>query len=150
MTHDNLYKQVARQLSDYLLTKGKRLSVERQKVLQYFCGDRHQWTAVQLVERAVEDNISRATVYNVLRLLEQAQVVRFVRQSENSKTVVYELNVAQHNSLQMVCTRCQRIVELKDAAIADLVSQKKYANFRMNSFVLTVYGECKVCRKKKS
>ncbi len=149
MTHDNLYIEANRRLNRYLTDKGKRRSMERNTILRLFCGEKKRWSANELVEVAAEQQISRATVYNALQTLVEAQVVRPIYGAYNTRQTIYELNHTQHNQLQIVCTKCHRITEVKDNVLAEMVSKKKYTNFRFSHFVMNIYGECKVCRKKR-
>ena len=151
MTHqENTYKQFSRQLGQYLAKKGMRVSVERQTLLQFFCSEKRCWTMAELIEEAEKVHICRATVYNALKVLTDAEIVGIRRPGGIHQTPVYELNETGQNHIRMICTKCKRQVELKDTWIARLVSDKKYRNFIMSRFDLTVYGECKICRKKKS
>ena len=150
MTHqDAAYRNASRRLGQYLDEKGMRVSVERQTVLQFFCSDKRRWTTAELVEEAGKKHICRATVYNALRVLTESETIRITKPAGIHRHLVYELNEAGQNRIQMVCTRCNRQVDLKDTGITRLVSEKKYNNFVMRRFELVVYGECKVCRRKR-
>lgn len=151
MTHqETAYRHASRRLGQYIAQNGMRTSVERQKVMQFFCSGKKQWTVAELVEEAEKTHICRATVYNALKVLLDAEIVRVKQPAGTGRTQVYELCEAGQNSIRMVCTRCGRQTEMKDTGIARMVSGKKYSNFVMKRFELTVYGECKVCRKKKT
>ncbi len=147
--HDNTYIQAQRQLSRYLSLTGKRQSMERNRVLNLFCNELRPWTAAELVKALETESISRATIYNALHTLSDAEVIRLLPEQTATNEKQYEL-ARQHNELRFVCTRCHRSGELKDKAVTDLISHKKISNFRFVGYMLTIYGECKVCRKTKT
>ncbi|MBR1516055.1 MAG: transcriptional repressor [Paludibacteraceae bacterium] len=149
MTHsENTYQQSSRRLGQYLSRKGMRASVERQAVLRLFCSGKRSWTMAELIAEAEEEHICRATVYNAVRVLTEAEIVEIRKPAGIHQTPEYALNETGQNHIRMICTRCKRETELKDTGITRMVSEKKYRNFVMSRFELTVYGECKVCRKK--
>lgn len=151
MTHqDNSYNQASRQLGQYLSEKGMRASMERQIILQLFCSGKKRWTVAELTEEAEKEHICRATVYNAIRVLSDAKIIRVCTHAGINRTTEYELNETGQNRIRMICTKCNRQNELKDTSIARMVGEKKYSNFVMNRFELVVYGECKVCRKKRT
>ena len=149
MTHtENTYSQSLRRLGQYLARKGMRASVERQTLLRFFCSGKRSWTMAELIEEGGKEHICRATVYNAVRVLTEAEIVGIRKPGGIHQTPVYELNETGQNHIRMICTRCKRETELKDTGITRMVNEKKYRNFVMRRFELTVYGECKVCRKK--
>lgn len=147
--HDNTYIQAQHQLSRYLKQTGKRQSMERNQVLSRFCDELRPWTAAELVQSLEKEQISRATVYNALHTLLDAEVIRLLPEQTTAHEKHYEL-ARQRNEMRFVCTRCHRTAELKDKAVTDLISHKKISNFRFTGYLLTIYGECKVCRKTKT
>ncbi len=151
MTHqESGYKQASRRLGQYIAAHGMRVSMERQILLRMFCTGRRKWTVAELVSQAEKEHICRATVYNALRVLTEAEIIRVCSPAGASRKTEYELNETGQNRIRMICTKCGRQTELKDTGIARLVGEKKYSNFVMSRFELTVYGECKVCRKMKA
>ena len=102
----------------------------------------------ELIAEAEEEQICRATVYNAVRVLTEAEIVEIRKPSGIHQTPEYALNETGQNHIRIICTRCKRETELKDTGITRMVSEKKYRNFVMSRFELTFYGECKVCRKK--
>lgn len=151
MTHqETIYKPASRRLGQYISAHGMRVSMERQTLLRMFCSGRKKWTVAELIDEAEKEHICRATVYNALRVLTDAEVIRISSPAGAGSKTEYELNETGQNRIRMVCTKCGRQTELKDTGIARMVGEKRYSNFVMNRFDLTVYGECKVCRKKKA
>ncbi|MCR4663940.1 MAG: transcriptional repressor [Paludibacteraceae bacterium] len=151
MTHqENTYIQASRQLNRYLAEKGMRTSMERMAVLQLFCSDKKYWTSRELIDEAEKKHICRATVYNALNLLIEAQLIRTRQSAGINQTPIYELTENQHNHIQIICNKCHRQMVLKDTGIARMISDKKYNNFLPKHFELTIYGECKVCRRKQT
>lgn len=151
MTHQEIgYKLASHRLGQYITLHGMRVSMERQTLLRMFCSGRKKWAVAELVSEAEKEHICRATVYNALRVLTDAEIIRICSPAGTSRKTEYELCETGLNRIRMVCTKCGRQTELKDTGIARMVGEKKYRNFVMSRFDLTVYGECKVCRKKKA
>jgi Fe2+ or Zn2+ uptake regulation protein len=135
-------------LEEYASANGMRMSVERKFILRHICQQKHPVTSAELERAAKEANISRATVYNTLRLLVSARIVQQVPQLEGVRRVEYRLAGARQNRMEMRCTRCGRLVKIKDTAISDLIAAKRYSNFNFSHYTLCVYGECKLCRRR--
>ena len=57
----------------------------------------------------------------------------------------YEITKEEVNRMQIVCTKCGRVTEFHEKAIARLMKEKKFVNFNIRHFRLTVFGECKTC-----
>lgn len=127
-----------------------RVSSVRNTVLEMVCQLPQPFTAQQLVSACEPERISVATVYNVLDLLVDAQVLHATSRQRGKTNIEYELIVGSRNRMQVICLKCGRVTDVRDKAISRLVEDRKYANFNPQHFSLFVYGECKTCRVKKT
>ena len=78
-----------------------------------------------------------------------AQIFRATERQRGKAATEYELITGSSNRLQIVCKKCGRVTDITDKAITTLVQDRKYSNFNMQHFSLFIYGECRICRKKK-
>ena len=92
--------------------------------------------------------ISRATVYNTLSLLEDAQLVRRLTKEYGVRAAQYELVRATDSVVQIICQRCGRVGIVKDPTIKRMLADKRWSNFEPDHFSLYVVGQCKVCRRR--
>jgi Fur family peroxide stress response transcriptional regulator len=136
-------------LQDYADGHKLRVSSERRLLLRYIYEQHKPVQPAEIEEIAAAEHISRATVYNTLKLFVRANILRHVYAEGNGRQVRYELVDVRHNRMEMRCLRCGRVVKLQDAAISDLIAAKRYSNLNYSHYTLCVYGECKLCRKAK-
>lgn len=149
MKTEDIYTHCLEKLHLYLDEHNLHHTPERETILKQIVEHHCVFCPKELQEWLTEAHISRATVYNTLELLCSARILHALKQQINTKQVQYELTLARTNHIQMICPRCGRVSEVKDTAIRNLVLTKKYSNFVPQHFSLYVYGECKVCRKRK-
>ena len=116
-------------------------------VLEQVCLLPQPFTAEQLADACKAERISVGTVYNALNLFLLAQILYATNRQRGRAATEYELTVGSPTRMHIVCTRCGRVTEIHDKAIARLVQERKYSNFNMQHFSLYVYGECKICRR---
>ena len=118
-------------------------------VLEQACLLKQPFTARQLEEVCKEERISTGTVYNSLDLFVLAQILYASKRQRGKAATENEL-ITNRSSfrMQMICTKCGRVQDIQDKAIARLLQERKYSNFNMQNASLFIYGECKVCRKK--
>ena len=85
------------------------------------------------------ESIGLATVYRVLTQLEMAGLVQKNQFKENQST--YEIKKQHHDHL--ICTTCGKIIEFINDDLEKLQEKisEKY-QFRLDSHVMTLFGEC--------
>jgi len=142
------YSSALTQLNRYLHENEKRPSRVREMVLTQVFQLPQPFTAEQLVKACEEDHISVGTVYNSLNLFIDARILRATIRQRGKSATEYELLVGATNKVQFICKKCGRTVEFSDQLIAKSIKTHGYNNFVMQNYNLTVYGECKICRKK--
>ena len=127
----------------------KRPSKVRNIVLSLACALPQPFTAEQLQRACETERISVGTIYNSLNTFVDAQILRATARQRGKAATEYELITGSSNRLQIVCKKCGRVTDITDKAITTLVQNRKYSNFNMQHFSLFIYGECRICRKKK-
>lgn len=144
------YTNTLDRLNRYLRDNGLRPSPVRNMVLEQVCLLKQPFTAQQLEEACTAERISVGTVYNSLRVFVLAQILHATQRQRGAAATEYEL-IASRSSMRMqvVCTKCGRVQDIQDKAIAHLLQERKYSNFTMQYASVFVYGECKICRRRK-
>lgn len=98
--------------------------------------------------RAVIDSgyhVSRTTVYNTVEHLVCAGIVR--RHNFANQPAQYEKISGVTGHHHLVCTRCGKIREVRDAEIDALLSSRHYGTFSPLYTDLSIYGLCAHCQK---
>lgn len=141
------YDEAVFRLLEYQSLHKMRNTPERQLILKRIVAHSGFFTVNDVVEWVQKDFISTATVYNTLRILEQARIVHCLRKQHSTRGMQYELTLGEKNFIQIICTKCGRVSKVKDHAIETAVRMKIYPNFIMGRFSVYVFGECKKCKK---
>ena len=97
----------------YLAKKGLRVTEQRLAIFEAAFGQTEHFTAEELLDyaRAIDDSVSRATVYRTLPIMTEASLVREVDIGKNLK---YYLPNADNNPqvAQVICMDCDKIFEI--------------------------------------
>ncbi|MBO5205136.1 MAG: transcriptional repressor, partial [Prevotella sp.] len=115
---DNSTKKAVRDiLTNYLERNNHRKTPERYAVLDAVYDINGHFTMDELGRRLAEDSkfpVSRATLYNTMRLLVELQLV--ARHRFQGETC-YEACYADSNHNHIICTHCGRVEELQSPEI---------------------------------
>ncbi len=97
----------------YLARKGLRVTGQRLAIFEAAFSQKEHFTAEELLDhaRAIDDSVSRATVYRTLPIMTEAALVREVDIGKNLK---YYLPNADNNTqvAQVICMDCDKIFEI--------------------------------------
>jgi Fur family transcriptional regulator, ferric uptake regulator len=97
----------------YLAKKGLRVTDQRLAIFEAAFAQTEHFTAEELLDhaRAIDDSVSRATVYRTLPIMTEASLVREVDIGKNLK---YYLPNADNNPqvAQVICMDCDKIFEI--------------------------------------
>jgi len=97
----------------YLAGKGLRVTNQRLAIFDAACAQKEHFTAEQLLDqaRAIDDSVSRATVYRTLPLMTESHILREVDIGTGEK---YYRSASNGNTqvAQVVCVDCDRIFEI--------------------------------------
>ena len=133
---------------EYLSTQNKRLTRERDLVLeQVFSSHEHferEELVVTLTARTDGRRVSRATVYRTLQELERAGLLRKVARANGRDVFEHDYGYPQHDHL--ICGECGRLIEFPAAEISKVVAEVSATHgFRQSGHRLEVYGKCDDC-----
>lgn len=97
----------------YLAQQGLRVTNQRLAIFKAALAQKEHFTAEQLLEhaRAIDNSVSRATVYRTLPLMTESHILREVDIGTGEK---YYLPAANGNTqvAQVVCVDCDKIFEI--------------------------------------
>ena len=117
-------------------------------VLEQVCLLPQPFTAEQLLKACEAQRITVGTVYNALNLFLDANLVHATKRQRGLSATEYELTTGPNNRFEIICRKCGRVAEVRDPVIVQTIMERKYSNFNAQHFSLSIYGECKICRRK--
>lgn len=133
---------------EYLRTKGKRLTTERETIVREIFADHEHFDPEQLIVRmkGVEKSASRASVYRTLTLLEEAGLIRKVARANDREVYEHDYGYPQHDHL--ICKKCGDLIEFHNDEIAQIIARiATERGFRMSGHRLEVHGTCEACSR---
>lgn len=134
-------------LTQYLEQNNMRKTVERFAVLDAAYSFDTFFTIEEL-NTILEQNsfpVSRATLYNSLKLFQTLQLVVCHRLNDGTK---YEAIYTHHSNCHQICTMCGKVSDVDSRKIAEAVELTRFKRFRRENFSLYVYGICSSCQAK--
>jgi Fur family transcriptional regulator, ferric uptake regulator len=98
---------------NYLGSKGLRMTNQRLAIFEAAFARKEHFTAEELLDhaRAIDDSVSRATVYRTLPIMTESALLREVDIGTNIK---FYLPIANDNAqvAQVICVDCNKIFEI--------------------------------------
>jgi Fur family ferric uptake transcriptional regulator len=113
--------KIRTRIYDFLARKGLRKTAQRDAIIEAAFSTHRHYTAEELLAmaKAIENSVSRATVYRTLPLLVESGVLREMDFGKDQK--YYDPNFNQHpQHNHLICVDCDRIVEFEDKNIETL------------------------------
>lgn len=136
-------------IPERITSGGRRLTRQRVIVAEALAAARRALSAQQLYERIATSHptLGRATVYRALEAqVEDGMASRFERDGHVSAYFACEREHHHH----LVCTRCQRVLDLDETVVAPLLaSVGRRHDFQVDHASLDFYGLCGSCRKRR-
>ena len=135
----------ARQILDsYLEANNHRKTPERYAILETIYSLNGHFSLEQLGRQMEQDcfRVSRATLYNTMRLFLKLRLVARHRLEEGTR---YEACHSQRHSHQ-ICTMCGVVTEVDLPLVAKAIEESRLRRFRKEGFTLYIYGVCSSCQ----
>ena len=114
LTLPNVSNDAAREkFKSYLATKGLRVTNQRLAIFEAAFARTEHFTAEELLDhaRAIDDSVSRATVYRTLPIMTESALLREVDIGKNLK--YYHPNPDNNAQVaQVICLDCDKIFEI--------------------------------------
>ena len=128
---------------------GLKNSIQREYVLKILFDSHSHLSTEQILVKIKEEyniNIGMATVYRIVNLLEDMNIVNSIFINGNDSKV-YELSLVLHHD-HIVCIDCGKIVEFINEKIEQLQEDvAKENNFILQNHNMMLYGICHQCQK---
>lgn len=142
------YEEFMIKFKEVMKTLKMNNSIQREYILKILFMSETHLSADALLEEVKKEynvNMGIATVYRVLNLLEELNIVKGIL-IDGNESKVYELNLVTHHD-HMVCTQCQKIIEFYDEDLEKLQEKAASKNkFLIKSHNMLLYGICKDCQ----
>ena len=139
----------ATRIPDRMTSQGRRLTRQRVIVAEALASAKRALSAQELYLRIQSGHptLGRATVYRALEAqVQDGMASRFERDGHVSAYIACD---AEHHH-HLVCTKCQRVEDLDEAAVAPLLaSVGRRHEFQVDHAALDFYGLCRSCRRKR-
>jgi Fur family ferric uptake transcriptional regulator len=145
---ENIKATVKNILTSYLELNRHRKTPERFTILDAVYSMTGHFSLEELGDKlAGEYNfpVSRATLYNTLRLLIE---LRLVVRHRFQSTTKYEACYDNNSHCHQVCTMCGKVTEVKSQGVIDAINDMPTRRFHKDGFTLYVYGICSSCQAK--
>lgn len=128
--------------NDTLKDAGLKVTHPRTEILDILQANPEMHLSADEIHNKLVENkqsIGLATVYRVLTQLELAGLIQKNQFGDNQSS--YEIKKQHHDHL--ICTKCGKIIEFMNNDLEKLQEKiSKDYNFRLNSHVMTLFGEC--------
>lgn len=145
---ENIKVTVKNILINYLELNHHRKTPERFTILDAVYSISGHFSLEELSEKLSLDynfRVSRATLYNTLKLLVELRlVVRHRFQSTTKYEACYDNNSHSHQ----ICTMCGKVTEVKSPLLTEAINNMHTKRFRKDGFTLYIYGICSTCQAK--
>ena len=145
---ENIKATVKNILASYLELNRHRKTPERFTILDAVYSMTGHFSLEELGDKlAGEYNfpVSRATLYNTLRLLIE---LRLVVRHRFQSTTKYEACYDNNSHCHQICTMCGKVTEVKSQGVIDAINDMPTRRFHKDGFTLYVYGICSSCQAK--
>lgn len=150
LVEKKIMKNEARKFQKFIQKQNLLWSTEREIITEQVFDNHFHFTAddlfIQLNKKGKD--ISRATVYRTLELLERSGLVSKIQMQSGKRLYEHIFGHPHHDHL--ICQKCGKMVEFHSTGIEEL--QKRVAlenNFKMTGHCLKIYGICSDCQKGK-
>lgn len=143
---ENVKATVRNILTSYLEQNSLRKTPERFAILDAVYSMDGHFTLDELGDKLNDDErfpVSRATLYNTLRLFLELRLVICHRFQGSTK---YEACYDNDSHCHQICTVCGKVTEFKSQKINEAIAALRLKRFRKDGFSLYVYGICSTCQ----
>jgi len=135
-------------LTNYLELNKFRKTPERYAILDAVYSTTGHFTLEELGDKLLEEQnfpVSRATLYNTLKLFMELRLVIRHRFQGSTK---YEACYVNSGHSHQICTMCGKVTEIKSPQISEAIDMMHLKRFRCDGYTLYIYGICSTCQAK--
>lgn len=148
MNDDKIKTAAITTLTQYMTQHKLRKTPERYAILEKVF-DMNTHFSIDTLHSSLDADgyhVSRATIYNTIELLICAGLVR--RHTFGNQSPQYEKIAGITKHYHLVCSRCGKVKEVKDAEVDTLLNTRRYGKFHPIYADLSIYGLCASCIRK--
>jgi Fur family ferric uptake transcriptional regulator len=140
-------KAVLKDFGNHLKRQGLRFTAERRRLVETILSMNGHFSPEDVLDRVKSKKVqvSRATVYRLLPVLVEADLIQQSLLSEGTSRFEVTWNKDHHDHL--ICSQCNRVIEFQHNTIEIL--QREIANkygFVLDHHVMELVGRCRECR----
>lgn len=135
-------------LKDKVRRSGLKLTKQREAICEVFFSQAGHRQAEEILSeaRSVDAQVSLATVYRTLRLLQDYGFAKSHNFQDDK--ALFEPSFGSDHHDHLICTRCNVIVEFVDPQIEALQgSVAQHHGFKITHHKMELYGLCKACNE---
>ncbi len=143
----NMMVKANPQFLNSLKQQGFKWTPEREKVLQEVFATEGHFEAEELAYRLRQkgSRIPKATVYRTLPLLIKAGLIKEAIHGEKHHHYEHIHDEKHHDHL--VCLKCGKIVEFRDASLREIEEKIcEEHHFRPQKILVEIFGYCQKCK----
>ena len=145
MNSNNNEDTIVQIFTDYLKVNKMRCTPERYAILKAIYSINESFdieTLLKIMEEREKFRVSRATIYNTISLLINANLVTHHQFGPISK---YEKCFNSGKS-HMICTNCHKVVEINNIDLTERLTNG-IKKFHLTHYSLYIYGLCNRCHQ---
>lgn len=145
MDSNKVETTVIQLFTDYLKDNKFRRTPERFAILKAIYSINGSFDIETLLRRMEKDEkfrVSRATIYNTIALLINANLVTHHQFGNDSR---YEKCLGSEKS-HMICTKCNKVLEISNINLTEIISANT-KKFHPTHYSLYIYGICNKCHQ---
>lgn len=146
MNDDKRRALVHEALTRHIASHRLRSTPERFVVLDRMLDLPSHFTIDQLCESVVNGDfrVSRATVYNSVRLFAEAGIVQ--KSVLMADTWEFTGEQRQSHRVTLLCGKCGKVRDVRDVQLLRTLSLKRYPSFNIDNIEVCVRGLCNRCK----
>jgi Fur family transcriptional regulator, ferric uptake regulator len=145
---------IRKRFDEYLRSRSLKLTQQREKIFEHAFATHEHFTA-EMLHRwmtegeagEIDKNVSRATVYRTLSLLEEGGFIGSLDSGRGE--LMYEHLLGHEHHDHLICRSCGKIEEFRNDEIERLQEEvAAHHGFTILHHTLKLEGHCKKCSRK--